>query len=99
MLHLLFRSLGSPSDRRPSRTRPLPRSFFPRLTALESRTLPSTFTVTSLADSGFGTLRYGVVSSGADTIRFAPGLHGTITLASEILISSNLTIDGPGLTC
>jgi hypothetical protein len=67
----------------------------PRLLALEDRTVPSTFTVTSLDDSGPGTLRAGV-ASGADTIKFAPGLHGTITLASEIAITSSLTIDGPG---
>ena len=66
-----------------------------RLETLEDRSVPSTFTVTSLADSGPGTLRAGV-ASGADTIRFAAGLHGTISLASEIAISSNLTIDGPG---
>src|SRR5262245_22746041 len=71
--------------------RPLP----PRLTALEDRTVPSTYTVTSLADSGPGTLRAGV-ASGADTVRFAPGLNGTIPLASEIAIASSLTIDGPG---
>src|SRR5262249_8003490 len=72
-----------------------PRTFVPRLTALEDRTLPSTFMVTSLADSGPGTLRAGV-ASGADTIKFAPGLHGTIALAGEIAITSSLTIDGPG---
>jgi hypothetical protein len=57
--------------------------------------VPSTFTVTSLGDSGPGTLRAGV-ASGANTIKFAGGLHGTITLASEIAITSSLTIDGPG---
>src|SRR5262249_9498128 len=46
-------------------------------------------------DSGSGTLRAGV-ASGADTIHFASGLHGTIKLASEIAITSSLTIDGPG---
>src|SRR5262249_26726222 len=42
-----------------------------------------------------GSLRAGV-ASGADNVRFAPGLHGTINLASEIAISADLTIDGPG---
>src|SRR5262245_38759034 len=74
---------------------PRRRSFVPRFEQLEDRSVPSTFTVTSLADSGMGTLRAGV-ASGADTIRFAGGLHGTILLASEIAISSSLTINGPG---
>ena len=75
--------------------RPAAARFRPQLEALEGRDVPSTFTVTSLADSGPGTLRAGVASS-ADTITFAPGLHGTITLASEIAITANLTIHGPG---
>jgi hypothetical protein len=90
-----FRPLGQHSGRRqaiPARPR---RSFIPRLIVLEDRTVPSTFTVTSLNDMGPGTLRAGV-ASGANTIRFAPGLHGTITLSSEIDITSSLTIDGPG---
>src|SRR6516162_3230795 len=96
LLALFLRALRC----RPARQRATPlrrprRSFVPRLTALEDRALPSTFTVTSLADSGPGSLRAGV-ASGADTIQFAPGLHGTITLASEIAISSSLSIDGPG---
>src|SRR5215470_8711664 len=93
---LFFRLLGQRSNRqRPSRARRPQRPFVPRLTVLEDRTVPSTFNVISLADTGPGTLRAGV-ASGADTIRFAPGLHGTIPLASEIAISANLTIDGPG---
>src|SRR4051794_37102107 len=95
MLTLLFRSLGWRPDRKRSKCARPRRSFTPQLLALEDRTVPSTFTVTSLADSGAGTLRAGV-ASGAGTIRFAPGLHGTITLASEIAITSSLAIDGPG---
>src|SRR5262245_52493397 len=93
---LFFRLLGQRSNRQcPSRARRPQRSCVPRLTVLEDRTVLSTFTVTSLADSGMGTLRAGV-ASGADTIRFAPALHGTIPLASEIAIGANLTIIGPG---
>jgi hypothetical protein len=46
---------------------------------LEDRTLPSTFTVLNLNDSGPGSLR-AAIASGDDTIAFANGLHGTITL-------------------
>ena len=61
----------------------------------------ATFTVTTLADSGAGSLRAAVASanatSGADTIRFQPGLAGTILLSTgEILVSDSLTIEGPG---
>src|SRR5438552_1049741 len=96
-----FRSLGWRSDRkRPTRAHRPRRSFAPQLTALEDRTVPSTFTVTTLADSGPGSLRAAVTAAnaapGADTVRFAPGLHGTIALASEIPITDALTIDGPG---
>jgi large repetitive protein len=72
--------------------------------ALESRTLLSTtLTVTSLADSGAGTLRAAITSADSDTgqitINFNSGLTGTITLASElpaITGSGDVTIDGPG---
>src|SRR5262245_41403174 len=79
------------------------RSFVPHLEALEDRALPSTFTVTNLFDSGPGSLRAAITSGntnpGADTIRFAGGLKGTITLSSangELSITGDLTINGPG---
>jgi hypothetical protein len=60
--------------------------------------LPSTFTVSNLLDSGAGSLRAAVAAAGnGDTVAFAPGLHGTITLTSGQLATSNsVTIDGPG---
>ena len=77
-----------------------PRSRFrPSLEALEERWVPSTITVTSVADSGKGTLRNAINNaSGGDTINFAPGLIGqTITLSkNELEIDKNLTIVGPG---
>ncbi|HZK79968.1 MAG TPA: choice-of-anchor Q domain-containing protein, partial [Humisphaera sp.] len=71
---------------------------------LEGRLLFSTYTVTNLADSGIGSLRYEIAQAnahaGADTIAFASGLHGRITLTSgqiEISDTSGTTsIQGPG---
>ena len=61
----------------------------------------ATFTVTSLADSGAGSLRAAIASAnaaaGADTIAFQTGLNGTVRLSSgELLIRDTLTILGPG---
>jgi hypothetical protein len=67
---------------------------------LDDRTLPSTFTVLNLADSGDGSLRAAVLAAeanpGPDLINFAPALTGTITLTTELSITEDLTIDGPG---
>jgi len=51
--------------------------------------------VTNLNDSGAHSLRAGI-QSGDATIAFAPGLHGTVTLKSELPISDSVTINGPG---
>jgi hypothetical protein len=78
--------------------RPITRGprFVPRVMLLEDRTLPSTFTVVNLNDSGPGSLRAGL-ASGDDTIDFAHKLKGTITLTSgELPISNSVTINGPG---
>jgi hypothetical protein len=69
--------------------------------ALEDRSVPATFEVLSLADSGAGSLRQAVldanVLAGADTIHFADGLVGTIGLTTgQLSITDHLTIDGPG---
>src|SRR5262249_40823945 len=88
------RNLGRRADRR--------RPFVPRLLVLEDRTLPSTFMVSNLADSGAGSLRQAVLDANAnhdtDQIVFAPSLQGTIALSSgELNITEdNLTITGPG---
>src|SRR5262245_54674047 len=76
------------------------RPFVPRLDVLEDRTVPSTFTVTNLSDSGTGSLRAALTAAntapGADVIKFKAGLTGTIPLASELSVTDDLTIDGPG---
>ena len=61
----------------------------------------ATFTVSTLNDSGAGSLRQAITdanaSAGADTIVFNAGLTGTITLASDFPnISDALTVAGPG---
>ena len=72
---------------------------------LEPRVLLSTYTVTNLADDGSaGTVRWAVQQAnadpGPDTINFAVGLTGTITLTSGQLeitdTTGQTTIAGPG---
>jgi hypothetical protein len=55
-----FKSLTSPSTRRPSRRHAQTSRL--RLEALEDRTVPSTFTVTNLLDTGPGSLRAAVTA-------------------------------------
>jgi len=68
---------------------------------LDDRTVPSTFSVSSLADSGLGSLRQAILdanaATGDDAINFASGLSGTINLASVLPdLSTNINIQGPG---
>jgi hypothetical protein len=70
-----------------------------QLESLESRRLLSTLTVSSVADSGTGSLRARIAAAqSGDTINFAPTLGGqTITLTSGVLsIAKSLTIQGLG---
>ena len=75
-----FRAISNTSPRRARRR------FLPRLEAMEDRSLPSTFTVLNLADSGADSLRQAILDAnspaypGADAINFADGLLGTIAL-------------------
>ncbi|HMC89491.1 MAG TPA: hypothetical protein VKI17_08080, partial [Gemmataceae bacterium] len=89
---------GRKTFRKPA---PRQRSFVPRLEPLEVRSLPSTFTVTNLNDSGSGSLRAAVLAAdahpGPDTINFKPGLSGTIRLTSgELAVTDTVKIQGPG---
>jgi hypothetical protein len=68
---------------------------------LDDRTVPSTFTVGNLADSGLGSLRQAVLDAnanpGADLIRVSSGVGGTVTLTSgELSITDDLILDGLG---
>ena len=68
---------------------------------LEHRIVLSTLTVTTLADAGPGSLRQAVADAnaapGLDTVRFAGGLTGTITLTSgSIAVTDDVEINGPG---
>jgi hypothetical protein len=101
----LFDSLMARSSRTPARRHGLnprrQRAAGARLQveALEDRSLPSTFSVVNLLDSGAGSLRAAVVAAnanpGADAIDFAT--TGTIALTSgELDITDSLTINGPG---
>jgi hypothetical protein len=73
-----------------------------RVEPLEDRTLPSTFMVANLADSGTGSLRQAILGAnahaGADQVRFAPSAcDGTVVLTSgELNITDDLQINGPG---
>ena len=75
-------------------------SFSPRFEPLENRAMLTTFTVTNLDDIGEGSLRDAIddanMEVGADVIEFAPSVQGTIGLTSELGVSDDLTINGPG---
>lgn len=75
--------------------------FCAALIAGTSCTRAATFSVTSLGDSGAGTLRNAIAqanqAAGADTITFQLAAPGTITLTGgELTITDSLTIAGPG---
>ncbi len=61
----------------------------------------NTFTVTTLNDSGMGSLRQAITdanaNAGADSIVFASGLTGTIALTSALPnLTDDVTLNGPG---
>src|SRR5262245_22496174 len=61
--------------------------------AVAPQAFSTPLTVTSLADSGAGTLRDRITAAApGDTIQF--GVSGTITLNSELVLSKSLQING-----
>src|SRR5262245_14234972 len=94
---------GIENGRRPTRLPKRAKTAQLSVGRLEDRTVPSTFTVGNLADSGPGSLRQAVLDAndnpGADLIRFAPAARdGTITLTSgQLSITDDLILDGPGV--
>ncbi|MBI1917437.1 MAG: right-handed parallel beta-helix repeat-containing protein [Planctomycetes bacterium] len=76
------------------------RTFRPFLEVLEDRTVLSTLQVTSVGDSGTGTLRQAIQSAvNGDTIAFDPTVFATpqtISLTSQLSVTKDLTILGPG---
>lgn len=77
--------------------------LLPILGLLPAMAGAATFTVTTTADSGAGSLRDALDQAnrtiGADTIAFASGLTGTIALSGGAIdIFDAVTINGPGAT-
>ncbi len=74
-----------------------------RLEVLEDRMLLSTFHVVNPGDTGEGSLRAAILAAnakaGADNIVFASDLTGPITLASQLTVTDDLKILGPGADC
>jgi hypothetical protein len=80
---------------------PKPNRAALRCESLEARDVPATFTVSTLTDSGLGSLRAAVAAAnatpGADRIAFVSGVRGTIVLSGgELGITDDVRVDGPG---
>jgi hypothetical protein len=75
-------------------------SMRPRLELLEDRVVPSIYWVKNTLDSGPNSFRQAVLDTnahlGADEIGFKSSAFGTIKLTSELLLTGDLTISGPG---
>jgi hypothetical protein len=57
-----------------------------------------TITVTNTNDSGAGSLRAAIAEAASgDTVAFARSARGTITLATQLVVTRTLTIEGPGV--
>jgi hypothetical protein len=94
---ILKQHVGTGSQSRCNGARVSRTRFLPRLDPMEARTLLSTLLVSNLSDSGTGSLRAAIATPGnGNIIDFAHGLHGTITLASDLPITHGVTINGPG---
>src|SRR6516165_2698205 len=100
LLHRVLRRATSPRRRHtPAKPARPGGSFVPRLEVLEDRTVLSTWTVTSPADSGDGSLRAMIAAAqSGDQIVFDQSLQGqTITLTSgQLTVTKSLDIGGLG---
>src|ERR1700724_2385418 len=101
LLHCLPWGLRRDRASQPQPRRPQQRPRAARLCCeqLEDRMVPSTLTVLNNADSGSGSLRNTLAAAhNGDTIVFAHHLQGgpTITLMSQLIVSKDLDIEGPG---
>src|SRR5262249_22074491 len=98
--NLLMRRPAAPRRRKAHRTPAFSvRRFLPQIETLEDRTVPSTWTVTSPADSGDGSLRAVIAEAqDGDQIIFDHSLRGqTITLTSgQLAVIKSLDIEGLG---
>jgi hypothetical protein len=77
------------------------RRRIPRVEHLERRELLATLTVTSLGDSGAGTIRAAIQQANLDqtpdVVTFATGLTGTIKLESALpALATSMSLTGPG---
>src|ERR1700722_14533420 len=98
MLSILRRLSASiqKSAQRDSRRRKSRPNYRPSFDTLEDRCVPTTFTVTSNADSGANTLRADLAAAmNGDTINFNVTSPITIT-SGQLTVATNVTIQGPG---
>src|SRR5262249_22924419 len=98
LLNRFWSSIQKGSTRANHAPRPTHPRFRLEFLLLEGRYLPSTLMVTSLADSGPGTLRGQIAASvNGDTVRFdASLLNGTVNLTSgELTVNKDIRIEGP----
>ena len=98
MFRLPFRGFRSTESRRRTESpRRKPARLRLRIEALEDRLTPSTFTVTNLSRQrrrvALGSAINQANLAGQGVVNFAAGLNGTISLNSELPITSNLRID------
>ena len=56
-----------------------------------------TLTVTNTNDTGSGSLRQAIADAVDGDVIDATGISGTITLASQLLVDYDITINGPGM--
>jgi hypothetical protein len=93
----LFVSRRGWSQTASRRSPPRRRSTVLRLEAMEDRIVLSPLMVTSSADSGIGSLRATIASAASgSTIEFAGSVRNITLTSGDLVISTNLDIEGPG---